>query len=69
MASYDYRCRSCELVFTVRRSMSEPASAVRCPAGHDDVSRVWAAVAVTGRAPSAPTPRAGGCCGGACGCR
>ncbi|HVU62047.1 MAG TPA: zinc ribbon domain-containing protein [Mycobacteriales bacterium] len=64
MAAYDYRCRVCAKTFTVQRAMSDVATLVRCPAGHQDVVRIWSAVAVTG---SAPAPRAaGGCCGGGC---
>ena len=67
MAAYDYRCRVCDGVFTVHRAMSDVATLVRCPSGHDDVARVWSAVAVTGSAAAAPAPRAGGaCCGGGC---
>jgi putative FmdB family regulatory protein len=68
MAAYDYRCRSCDALFTVQRPMSDVATLTRCPQGHDDVARVWSAVAVTGKA-GAPAPRAaaaGGCCGGGC---
>jgi putative FmdB family regulatory protein len=71
MAAYDYRCRTCDSVFTVRRGMAEVATLTRCPAGHDDVARIWSAVAVTGKAGAAapaprPAPAAGGCCGGGC---
>jgi putative FmdB family regulatory protein len=72
MAAYDYRCRSCERVFEVRRAMHEEASAVRCPDGHDDVARLWSAVSVGGLAGSATSGAAaaptggGGCCGGGC---
>jgi len=67
MAAYDYRCRTCDSVFTVERGMSEVATMTRCPADHEDVVRVWSAVSVTGKAP-APAPKAtGGCCGGGCG--
>jgi len=62
--AYDYRCRDCEMVFTVERSMSAVATAERCPEGHEDVVRVWSAVSVGGRA-AAPAP-SGGCCGGGC---
>ncbi len=67
MAAYDYRCRACDTTFTVQRAMSDVATLVGCPQGHDDVARVWSAVAVTGAA-SAPRqrPAAGGCCGGGC---
>lgn len=71
MAAYEYRCRSCASVFTVQRAMSDPSAAPRCPAGHDDVVRVFSAVAVTGRATAGaglPAGGGGGCCGGACGC-
>jgi len=68
MAAYDYRCRECGQRFTVERPMSAVATLVRCPAGHDDVSRIWSAVAVTGRATGTPASPAagGGCCGGGC---
>ena len=69
MAAYDYRCRSCDAVFTVQRAMSDVATLTRCPRGHEDVVRVWSAVAVTGtgKAAAAPArPAAGGCCGGGC---
>ena len=67
MAAYDYRCRSCDAVFTVQRAMSDVATLTRCPCGHEDVVRVWSAVAVTGTgkasvAPAGPAA-AGGCCG------
>ena len=62
----DYRCRTCDVTFEVRRSVTEPSPAVvPCPAGHDETVRVWSAVAVTGGAP-APRQAAGGCCGGGC---
>ena len=73
MASYDYRCRNCAQVFEVRRGVHEEASPVRCPDGHDDVTRLWSAVAVNGLAGSGvgsaaavPAPSGGGCCGGGC---
>jgi len=76
MAAYDYRCRSCERVFEVRRGVHEEASAVRCPDGHEDVARLWSAIAVNGMAGSvvggaaatpAPAGGGGGCGGGCCG--
>ena len=76
MAAYDYRCRTCDTVFEVRRGISEEPSDVRCPDGHVAVARVWSAVAVGGRATvtasavtAAASPAAaagGGCCGGGC---
>jgi putative FmdB family regulatory protein len=68
MAAYDYRCRTCDSVFEVRRGIVDDAAEVRCPDGHDDVARLWSAVAVGGRsaAPAVPAAAGGGCCGGGC---
>jgi len=68
MAAYDYRCRTCDSVFEVRRGIADDAVEVRCPDGHGDVARLWSAVAVGGRsaAPAAPAAAGGGCCGGGC---
>ncbi|MCU1673227.1 MAG: regulatory, FmdB family domain protein [Frankiales bacterium] len=63
MPAYDYRCRTCDAPFEVRRSLTDDAPAL-CPAGHDDVGRVFTPVAVGGSA--APAAPAGGCCGGGC---
>lgn len=64
MPSYDYRCRTCDVQFEVRRSITDPDTAAVCPSGHPETSRVFSAVAVGGAA-AAPAP-AGGCCGGGC---
>jgi putative FmdB family regulatory protein len=64
VASYDYRCRVCGRLFEVRRAIGAEGGAERCPAGHDDVARVWSAVSVGGVATAAAAP--GGCCGGGC---
>jgi putative FmdB family regulatory protein len=67
MAAYDYRCRACERVFEVRRPMTAETADIRCPCGHDDVTRVWSAVALAGAPGAEPAPAAGGgCCGGGC---
>jgi putative FmdB family regulatory protein len=71
---YEYRCRDCAGVFEVSRPMAEAGLPAPCPAGHADTVKLLSAVALTGSpaagsAPvGAPAPRAGGCCGGACGC-
>ena len=65
MPRYDYRCRTCDATFEVRRGIDEPEAAVSCPDGHEQVSRVFSAVAVGGATATAPPP-AGGCCGGGC---
>lgn len=73
MAAYDYRCRTCDTTFEVRRSVTDGADGVTCPRGHAEVSRVWSAVSVGGRASTPGTaavpsgaPAGGGCCGGGC---
>ncbi len=68
MPAYDYRCRTCEAVFEVRRGLSEPAAEQpSCPAGHLETSRVFTPVAVGGASPVPAAPSgAGGCCGGGC---
>lgn len=71
MPRYDYRCRTCDTTFEVRRGLDEAEPALRCPAGHDDATRVFTPVAVggaagaVGEAPAASAP-SGGCCGGGC---
>lgn len=69
MATYEYQCRVCDVVFTEQRSMTAVATLVTCPEGHRDVKRRYSSFSVgssTGAAePSMPT---GGCCGGHCGC-
>jgi hypothetical protein len=51
--------------------MSEASAPAACPDGHDDTVKLLSAVAVGGRAGSAPRGGGGGgggCCGGGCGC-
>jgi putative FmdB family regulatory protein len=75
MPRYEYRCRACGDTFEVSRPMSAAGDAVDCPSGHDDTVKLLSTVALTGRGGAAPranlpspAPRAGGCCGGGCGC-
>lgn len=74
MARYEYRCPTCTERFEVERSITAPAGAVLCPAGHGEAQRVFSPIASVGRAGAGagaamPTaPMGGGCCGGACGC-
>jgi putative FmdB family regulatory protein len=66
---YEYRCRDCASTFEVSRPMADSGRPAPCPAGHADTVKLLSTVALTGApgAVAAP-PRAGGCCGGACGC-
>ncbi len=68
MPRYEYRCRECTETFELSRPMAESALPASCPAGHADAVRLLSTVALTGAGAGAPAPRAGGCCGGACGC-
>jgi putative FmdB family regulatory protein len=73
---YDYRCRTCDETFEVRRPMADAGEPAACPSGHADTIKLLAFAAVGGRAAvpagggAAPAPMGGGggCCGGACGC-
>lgn len=68
--TYEFRCRTCDARFELRRSMAEASDPASCPAGHDDTVRllsVFASISAD-RAPAAAAPSGGGCCGGACGC-
>lgn len=72
MPLYEFRCRTCDDTFDVRRPMSEASEPATCPQGHPGAVRLLSVFASTGAssgAPSpAPAPRAGGGCGGACAC-
>ena len=74
MPRYEYRCRTCDESFELRRSMSEANDPAACTAGHVDSVRllsVFASVgASNGSSPAAsmPAPRSGGGCGSSCGC-
>lgn len=71
MPFYDYRCQVCDETFELRRAAGDADRSVRCPAGHEAVTRLLPVFAATGRASASPSAGAapgGGCCGGACGC-
>jgi putative FmdB family regulatory protein len=69
MPRYEYRCRTCDEQFEVRRSMNESAAPASCPNGHDETVRLLSMFAATGATRSTePQAVSGGCCGGACGC-
>lgn len=71
MPLYEYRCRTCDVRFDVRRAVADADADATCPAGHEGAVRLLAAFAATGSARSAsvgaPLPPTGGC-GGACAC-
>lgn len=67
---YEYRCRTCDDTFELRRPMSESNAPAACPDGHDDTVRLLSVFASAGAATGGdPAPRAaGGGCGAACAC-
>ncbi|MET9022886.1 zinc ribbon domain-containing protein [Actinopolymorpha sp. NPDC004070] len=74
MPRYEYRCRTCGDTFERALPMSESGAPAPCPHGHGDTVKLLSTVALGGRAGTGPgmaaaPPGAGGCCGGACGCR
>jgi putative FmdB family regulatory protein len=70
MAVYEYRCRTCDDLFELRRPMSESDAPADCPQGHADTVRLLSVFASAGVAASvgsgAPMPAGG--CGPACAC-
>jgi putative FmdB family regulatory protein len=73
MPLYEYRCRTCDDVFELRRAMSESNAPADCPHGHADTVRLLSVFASAGSAAAATVARSGGapsggCCGGGCGC-
>jgi putative FmdB family regulatory protein len=76
MALYEYRCKTCDSTFELRRPMNEANAPAECPDGHPGAVRllsVFASVGASGASPSAapcgvPAPVAARGCGSACGC-
>jgi putative FmdB family regulatory protein len=76
MPIYEYRCEACERRFEVLTSFAERGRSQLCPSCESSRTRVLVSsfTAIGGESqfestlPMAPSPRAGGCCGGSCGC-
>jgi putative FmdB family regulatory protein len=74
MARYEYRCRTCDDRFELRRPMSEADAPATCGAGHTEVVRLLSVFATVGASAgagpvSAPASQpTGGGCGAACAC-
>jgi putative FmdB family regulatory protein len=66
MPAYDYRCRTCDALFEVRRGLQDAPAPAPCPQGHGETSRVFTPVAVGGGAAAPAVSGGGGCCGGGC---
>ena len=63
MAVYEYRCRTCDDLFELRRPMSESDTLAECPQGHADTVRLLSVFASS----SGSDVPAGGC-GAGCAC-
>lgn len=74
MPFYEYRCRTCDDRFDLRRAADDADRPAPCPAGHTDTVRLLAAFASTGRASAAGDSSAStaampaGGCGTGCAC-
>lgn len=71
MPLYEYRCRTCDDVFELRRPMSESNASAACPNGHATTVRLLSVFASAGASTSpssAAASRPAGGCGGACAC-
>ncbi|MDA2967988.1 MAG: zinc ribbon domain-containing protein [Actinomycetota bacterium] len=72
MPLYDFRCKTCETTFEVRRPMAEASDPATCPQGHENAVRLLSVFASAGTSSGAvaraPAPRSGGGCGSDCGC-
>jgi putative FmdB family regulatory protein len=71
MPTYEYRCRTCDDRFELRRPMAESDAPATCPDGHTGAVRLLSVFAAVGSSASAPAPApgpGGGPCGGACAC-
>ncbi len=67
MALYEYRCRTCDTVFELRRPMSQSNEPATCPEGHEGAVRMLSVFASVG-ASAAMAPSAGAPCGAHCAC-
>ena len=66
MAVYEYRCRTCDDLFELRRPMSESDAPAECRRGHTDTVRLLSVFASAGAAGGSELPAGG--CGPACAC-
>ena len=71
MPVYEYRCRTCDDLFEVRRPMSESSEPATCPDGHPGAVRLLSVFASVGASSSDVSASAGAPsmgCGGGCAC-
>lgn len=48
MPSYDYRCKGCDHVITLERSMKDESTPVCVDCGSEDLNRIWTAFVISG---------------------
>ena len=68
MAVYEYRCRTCDDLFELRRPMSESDTLAECPQGHADTVRLLSVFASAGVAAGSVGDMPAGGCGAGCAC-
>jgi putative FmdB family regulatory protein len=68
MAVYEYRCRTCDDLFELRRPMSEANAPADCPSGHSDTVRLLSVFASTSAEAASAGPQPVGGCGAGCAC-
>ena len=68
MPVYEYRCRTCDDLFELRRPMSESDACAECPHGHLDTVRLLSMFAAAGTARGDGGEMPAGGCGPACAC-
>jgi putative FmdB family regulatory protein len=73
MPLYEYRCRTCEAVYDLRRTMADADAPATCPAGHVGAARLLPVFATVGAQTAPGTagpsgPPVGGGCGSGCAC-
>jgi len=70
MATYEYRCPTCDVRFELRRPMSDSSEPATCPEGHAGAVRllsVFASMSNGASVASSPSAFGGGGGGGPCG--
>jgi putative FmdB family regulatory protein len=69
MPLYEYRCRTCDHTFELRRSVEDANAPVWCPDGHEGAVRLLSVFASSRTASGAePAPRPAAPCGSHCAC-
>jgi putative FmdB family regulatory protein len=70
MATYEYRCPTCDSRFELRRPMSDSSEPATCPEGHPGAVRLLSVFASVSTGPASTPAFSGGSgpCGPACAC-